>query len=76
MIEFDDVINENIKEHNPNWLEIHLYTMFIHTDHPYIILIIWGSGSGKTNSLFNLRIHQPDIYKMYWHADPYKAILN
>ena len=65
MINFDDVIKENIKEHNPNWPEIHLYIMSIHTDHPYIILIIGASGSGKTNSLFNLIIHQPDIYKIY-----------
>ena len=46
MINFDDVTKENIKERNPNWLQI--------LDHPYRILIIRGSGSGKTNSLFNL----------------------
>ena len=34
MINFDDVIKENIKEHNPNWPEIHLYIVSIHTDHP------------------------------------------
>ena len=28
-------------------------------DHPYRILIIGGSGSGNTNSLFNLIGHQP-----------------
>ena len=33
MINFDDAIKEYIKEHNPNWTEIH--------DHPYRILIIW-----------------------------------
>ena len=33
------------KKHNPNWSEI--------SDNPYKILIIGGSGSGKTNSLFN-----------------------
>ena len=37
---------EKIKEHNPNWPEI--------PDHSYRILIIGGSESGKTNSLFNL----------------------
>ena len=37
-------------------------------DHPYRILIIGGSGSGKTNSLFNLKIHQPDIDKIYLYA--------
>ena len=46
MINFDDIVKENIKEHNPYWPEI--------PDHPYRIFIIRGSGSGKTNSLFNL----------------------
>ena len=36
MTNFDDVINQNIKEHNPNWPEI--------PDHPYRILINGGSG--------------------------------
>ena len=35
---------EKIKELNPNWPEI--------PDHSYRILIIGGSESGKTNSLF------------------------
>ena len=38
MINFDDVIKEETKEHDPNWPQI--------SDHPYIILIIGGSGSG------------------------------
>ena len=43
--------------HNPNWLYI--------LDHPYMILIIGGSGSGKTNVLLNLIKHQrPDIDKI------------
>ena len=46
MINFDDAIKEHIKEHNPNWQQI------LH--HPYRILIIRGSGFGKTNSLFDL----------------------
>ena len=29
------------------------------------MLITGGSGSGKTNFLFNLIIHQPDIDKIY-----------
>ena len=38
------------------------------------ILIIGGSGSGKTNSLFNLISHQPDIDKKFLYAkDPYEA---
>ena len=46
MINFDDVVKENIKEHNPNWSQI--------LDHPYSMLAIGSSGSGKTNSSFNL----------------------
>ena len=42
----DDFTKENIKKHNPNWSQI--------PDHLYRILIIGGSGSGKTNSVFNL----------------------
>ena len=44
--------------HNSNWPNI--------SDHPYRILIIYVSGSGKTNVLLNLIKHQgPDIYKVY-----------
>ena len=43
-------------------------------DHPYKILIRGGSGSGKTNSLFSLVNHQPDIDKIYLYAkDTYEA---
>ena len=66
MINFDDVIKEQIKKHNPNWLQI--------SDHPCRLLIIGGSGSGKTNSLFNLISYKPDIDKIYLYAkDPYQA---
>ena len=42
--------------HNPNWPDS--------LDQPYRILIIGGSGSGKTNALSNLIKHQqPDIDK-------------
>ena len=45
MTNFDDYTNENRTEHNKNWP---------HTlDKPYRILIIGGSGSGKTNVLLN-----------------------
>ena len=38
------------------------------------MLIIGGSGSGKTNVLLNLVENQPDIDKIYLHAkDPYEA---
>ena len=66
MINFYDVVKENTKEHNPNWSQI--------SYHPYRILIIEGSGSGKTNSLFNLINEEPDIDKIYLYAkDPYEA---
>ena len=43
-------------------------------NHPYRILIIGGSGSGKTNVLLNLIQNQPDIDKIYLYAkDPYEA---
>ena len=37
-------------------------------DHPYRILIIGGSGSGKTNTLLNLINEQNDIDKIYLYA--------
>ena len=37
-------------------------------------IIIEGSGSGKTNSLFNLINHQQNIGEIYLYAkDPYEA---
>ena len=39
MINFDDVIKEETKQHNPNWPQI--------SDHSYRELIIVGCGSGK-----------------------------
>ena len=66
MINFDDYVNENKTEHNSNWPYI--------PDHPYRILIIGGSGSGKTNALLNLIKNQPDIDKIYFYAkDPYET---
>ena len=66
MINFDDYFNENKTEHNKNWP----YT----PDHPYRILIIGGSGSGKTNVLLNLKENQPHIDKIYLFAkDAYEA---
>ena len=66
MINCDDYVNENKTEHNPEWP--------CTPDHPYRILIIGGSGSGKTNVLLNLIQDQPKIDKMYWYAkDPYEA---
>ena len=39
MINFDDYTNENKTKRNPDWPYI--------PDHPYRVLIIGGSGSGK-----------------------------
>ena len=66
MINFDNYVNENKTKHNKNWPYI--------PDHPYRILIIGGSGSGKTNALLNLINNQPDIDKIYLYAkDPYET---
>ena len=46
MINFDDYTNKNKTQHNSKWPYI--------PDHPYRILIIGSSGSGKTNALLNL----------------------
>ena len=43
-------------------------------DHPYRILIIGVSGSGKTNLLFNIINRQWDIDKIYLYTkDTYEA---
>ena len=66
MINFDGYTNENKTNHNANWPYI--------LDHPYRILIIGGSRSGKTNLLLNLIENQPDIDKIYLFAkDPYES---
>ena len=66
MINFDDYTNENKIEHNSKWPYI--------PDHPYKILIVGGSGSGKTNALLNLINNQPDIDKIHLYAkDLYEA---
>ena len=66
MINFDDYANENKIQHNKKWPYI--------PDHLYRIIIIGGSGSGKTNALLNLINNQPDINKIYLYAkDPYET---
>ena len=66
MINFDDYTNENKGRHN---LKRH-YIL----NYPYRILIIGGSGSGKTNVLLNLINNQPDIDKIYLYTkDPYEV---
>ena len=46
MFNLHDVTNENNRDHNKKWLYI--------PDHPYRMLIIGSSGSGKTDALLNL----------------------
>ena len=57
MINLDSITNENNKEHNKKQPYI--------SDHPYRILIIGGSRSGKTNALLNLINEQNKIGKIY-----------
>ena len=56
MINLDNIVNNN----NEKWPYI--------PDHPYRILIIGGSGSGKTNTLLHLINKQKDIDKIYLYA--------
>ena len=58
--QFSWFANENKTEHNSKWPYI--------PDDPYIILIIGGWGSGKTNALLNLINNQSDIDKICFYA--------
>ena len=60
MINLDNIVNNNNEKHNEKWPYI--------PDHPYRILIIGGSGSGKTNTLLHLINEQKDIDKIYLYA--------
>ena len=60
MINLDSIVNDNTKKHNEKWPYI--------PDHPYRILIIDGSGSGKTNTLLNLINEQRNIDKIYLYS--------
>ena len=57
MFNQDDITNKNNKRHNKKWPYI--------LDHPHKILIIGGSGSGKTNALLNLIKEQDYIDKLF-----------
>ena len=66
MISLYDYTNENKTQYNLKWPYI--------PDHPYRILMIGGTGSGKTNALLNLINNQLDIDKIYLYAkDPCEA---
>ena len=56
MINLFSITNENNKKHNQKWPHL--------PDHPYRILIIGGSGSGKTNTLLNL-IKEQDYHNVF-----------
>ena len=56
MINLDNIIND----HDEKWPYI--------LDHPYRILIISGSGSGKTNTLLKSINEQRDNDKIYLYA--------
>ena len=58
--DLDSIANESNKEYNEKWPFI--------PDHPYRILIIGGSGSGKTNALLNSMKEQDAIDKMFLYA--------
>ena len=60
MINLDSIINKNNKKHNEKWPYL--------LDHPYKVLIIGASGSGKKNTLLNLINAQNDIDKIYLYA--------
>ena len=63
MINLDNITKENNKDHNEKWPYI--------PDHSYRILIIGGSGSGKTNALLNLI--NDGIDKIYLYAKNLKT---
>ena len=60
MINLDNITNVKNKKQNEKWPYI--------PDHPHRIIIIGGSGSGKTNALINLINEQNDIDKIYLYA--------
>ena len=60
MFNLERITYENNKEQNEKWPYI--------PDHPYRILIIGGTGSGKTNALINFMNEQKDIDKIYLNA--------
>ena len=73
MINFDCVTKENMKEHNPNWLQI--------LNHPHRILTFRGSGLGKINALVNSISHKlytdkTDFYAKDPYEEKYQSLIN
>ena len=60
MINLESITNESNKKRNGKWPYI--------PDHPYRIILIGVSGSGKTNALINLINEQNDIDKILFHG--------
>ena len=60
MINLDNIVNDSNKKHKEEWPYL--------PDHSYIILIIAGAGSGKSNTLLNLINEQRDIDKIHLYA--------
>ena len=60
MVNLDSITNENNKTYNKKWPYI--------PDHTHRIMIIGGSGLGKTSALLNLINEQNNIYKIYLYA--------
>ena len=60
MINLDNITSENNEKHNEKWPYI--------PGHAYRILIIGGSGSGRTNTLLHLIKEQDDIDKIYLYV--------
>ena len=60
MINLDKIVNNNNEEHNEKWPYI--------PNHPYRILMIGGSRSGKTSTLLHLINEQKDIDKIYLYS--------
>ena len=70
--DLDRITNENNKEHGEKWPFI--------PNHPYRILIIGGSGSGKTKALLNLvkdqdHIDKTDLYSKDLSEPKYEFLI-
>ena len=64
MFNLDDITCESNRKHNKKWPFV--------PDHLYGVLIVGGSGSGKTNALLNLIKEQDHFDKIYLYAKDFK----